>query len=58
VLSVDPADGTLVERGRVEHRSSPVRRAVVIDDTLVTVDHAGLVFSNLADLTREDYLPI
>jgi uncharacterized secreted protein with C-terminal beta-propeller domain len=50
VLEVDATGTTLAERGLVEHGSSPLRRSVVIDRTLVTMDAGGLVFSGLDDL--------
>jgi uncharacterized secreted protein with C-terminal beta-propeller domain len=57
-IAVDPESGALSEQGRVDHGSSPVRRSVVIDDTLVTLDVSGLVFSTLSDLSRQGDLPI
>jgi uncharacterized secreted protein with C-terminal beta-propeller domain len=58
VVDVDVAAGSLTERGRVDHTSSPVRRSIVVDDTLVTVDGSGLVFSSLTDLTRRAELAL
>ena len=53
VMGVDIDADSVTERGRIDHGSSPVRRSVVVDGALVTIDQSGLVFSNLSDLSRQ-----